>query len=130
MNEAAEFGAGFGVDIRLEVHGAGTNELPNIKKIMEVADAPGVGVCWNCNPTDLAGAGLKANFNMVKDRLGATVHIHDLRSDAYPWADFFELLRGAKYEGWTLIEEGKVPDDVVAAMKANVPIFKKLSGQG
>ncbi len=129
LNEVAEFGAGFGVDIRLEVHGPGTSELPHVKRIMEVADHPGVGVCWNCNPTDLAGAGLKANFDMVKDRFGATVHIHDLRNDNYPWEEFFALLRGIKYEGWTLIEEGKVPDDIVAAMKANVPIFKKLAGQ-
>ncbi len=129
LNEVAEFGSGFGVDIRLEVHGPQTAELPIIKKILEVADNPSVGACWNCNPTDLTGAGLKANFNLVKDRLGSTVHIHDLRDDAYPWEELFGLLRGIDYQGWTLIEEGKVPTDVVAAMKANVPIFKKLAGK-
>jgi hypothetical protein len=38
LNEVAEYGAGFGVTIRLEVHGRGTQELPNIKKIMDVAE--------------------------------------------------------------------------------------------
>ncbi len=128
LNEVAEFGAGFGVQIRLEVHGRGTAELPHIKTIMDVADHSGATVCWNCNPNDLQGAGLKANFDMVKDRFGDVVHIHDLRNDNYPWPEFFALLRGIKYQGWTLIEEGKVPDDILGAMKANVPIFKKLAG--
>ena len=127
LNEVAAFGEGFGVEIRLEVHGRGTAELPLVKRIMDVADHPNVGVCWNCNPTDLAGKGLEHNFNLVKDRFGATVHIHDLRGTKYPWREFFGLLKAARYEGWTLIEEGKVPEDVVAAMKANLPIWRRLA---
>jgi len=87
-----------------------------------------VGICWNCNPTDLKGDGLVANFNLVKHRFSDVVHIHDLRNNEYPWQEFFGLLRGIKYQGWTLIEEGKVPEDILGAMKANVPIWKKLAG--
>ena len=50
------YAADFGQKIRLEVHGQGTDELPNIKAIMDVATHPNVGVCWNCNATDLQGA--------------------------------------------------------------------------
>jgi sugar phosphate isomerase/epimerase len=118
LNEVAKFAADYGVEIRLEVHGRGTQELPNIKRIMDVARDPLVGVCWNCNAADLQGDGLAKNFDLVKDRLGRTVHIHDLTTDAYPWQEFFGLLKKARYEGWTLVEEGRVPDDIVAAMIA------------
>lgn len=126
LNEVGEFGEGFGVEIRLEVHGRGTAELPHIKTIMDHAPCRNVGVCWNCNPGDTAGKGLEYNFNLVKDRLGQTVHIHDL-SSSYPWTEFFKLLHGVKYAGWTLLEEGKVPADPAAAMKAYRPVWEKLA---
>lgn len=116
LNEVALYGADFGVEIRLEVHGRGTQELPNIKAIMDVADRPNVGVCWNCNPVDLQGDGLEHNFKLVQDRLGATVHIHDLRKTNYPWPELFALLKGVSYAGWTLVEEGSTPSDVIGAM--------------
>lgn len=115
LNELAKFGAGLGIEIRLEVHGKGTSLLPNIKTIMDVADHPGAVVCWNCNPSDLEGDGLEANFNLVRDRIG-TVHIHDLVSD-YPWRDLFRLLRGVNFDGWTLLEEGNKTADPVRVMK-------------
>lgn len=118
LKAVAEYAAGFGVEIRLEVHGHGTQELPNIKRIMDVANDKLVGVCWNCNPADLAEPGLKHNFDLVKDRLGRTVHIHDVTQDNYPWKEFFGLLKQARYDGWTLVEEGKVPEDIVGAMIA------------
>lgn len=115
LHEVATFGADFGIDIRLEVHGKGTDELPHIKAIMDAADHPGAVVCWNCNATDLTGAGLSHNFQLVQDRLG-TVHIHDLRKENYPWPELFALLRGAGFTGWTLLEEGSVPSDILGAM--------------
>lgn len=124
--EVGKFAAGFGVDIRLEVHGRGTNELPHIKTIMDVAQHPNVVVCWNCNPSDLNGAGLTSNFQLVADRIG-TIHIHDLRNDAYPWKDLFQLLKQSKFEGWTLLEDGRVPKDIVGAMRANYEIWQKLT---
>lgn len=126
LNECAKFGADYGVAIRLEVHGKGTSELPHIRRIMEVADHPNAVVCWNCNATDLAGEGLEANFRMVQDRIG-TIHIHDLRNDAYPWKELFALLKGARFQGWTLLEEGKVPDDLVAAMRENHQVWETLA---
>lgn len=126
LNEVAKFGLGFGVEIRVEVHGNGTKDPATFKKIMDVADNPGVVVCWNCNPEDLEGKGLEHNYNLVKDRIG-TVHIHDLRGDGYPWRDFFKLLLRDEFSGWTLIEEGKIPDDIVAAMQENRKIWDELT---
>lgn len=115
LGELARYGAGYGVTIRLEVHGPGTSELPHVKSIMDAADHPGATVCWNCNATDMAGAGLDANFAMVQDRL-ETIHIHDLISD-YPWERLFELLVGAKFDGWTLLEEGAPTADPIRVMR-------------
>lgn len=129
LNEVGRFAADFGVQIRVEVHGRGTSEMAHMKSIMDIADHPSVVVCWNCNPTDLVGAGLKKNYDLLKKRMG-TVHIHDLRNDNYPWADLFPLLTStdaSSFTGWTLLEEGKVPEDVVSAMKQNRLRWQKLA---
>lgn len=127
LNEVAEFGSGYGVQIRLEVHGKVVEELPNIKTIMDVADNSNATVCWNCNPTDLAGKGLEYNFNLVKDRLG-TIHIHDLISN-YPWVDLFKLLKSADFQGWTLLEEGSQTTDPIRVMKYYRLLWERLAGQ-
>lgn len=126
LNEVAEYGQGYGVEIRLEVHGRGTAHVPYIKTIMDHADNKNAVVCWNCNPQDSEGKGLAYNFGLVGDRIG-TVHIHDLRNDNYPWPELFELLRQAKFTGWTLLEDGRVPKDIVGAMKENRKIWEKLA---
>ena len=72
LNELGEYAAGFGQQMRLEVHGK-CAELPTIKAIMDVATNDNVFVCWNSNKTDLAGDGLEKNFDLVRKRFGATL---------------------------------------------------------
>ena len=67
-----------GQKIFVEVHGGGTSLLPNMKTIMDTANHPNVGVCWNSNPTDLAGDGFRPNFDLVKSRI-MTVHMRRLQ---------------------------------------------------
>jgi sugar phosphate isomerase/epimerase len=117
--------------IRLEVHGKGTQEIPNMKRIMEVADHPNVVVCWNCNPTDLIGPGFDANFDALAPWLG-TVHIHDLRPGKvdYPWPALFKKLKACQakgFTGWCLMEDGATPPDIPAAMLENHSVFESLS---
>src|SRR5437764_10508879 len=69
LRELGEFGDGYGVQIRLEVHGPETSLLPNIKTIMDAAGHRNVGVCWNSNQTDLEGEGVVHNFNLVTDKI-------------------------------------------------------------
>src|SRR5947209_6026045 len=69
LRELGEFGEGHGVQIRLEVHGKETSHVPNIKTIMEMASYKNVGVCWNCNQTDLDGEGFEHNFNLLKHKI-------------------------------------------------------------
>jgi sugar phosphate isomerase/epimerase len=115
LDEVAAFGSGYGVEIRLEIHGRGTSEIANIRKIMDVSRQSGSKLCWNCNAEDLAGPGLAANFTSVQERLG-TVHIHDLIS-SYPWPELFGLLKKANFDGWTLLEEGGQTADPLRVMQ-------------
>lgn len=125
LNEVAAYGEGFGVQIRLEVHGRGTSDLEIVKPIMDVANHPGNLVCWNCNQEDLAGKGLDHNFGLVRDRIG-TVHIHDLITQ-YPWKHLFGLLRQAKFEGWTLLEEGAPTADPLRVMRYYRLVWETLA---
>lgn len=131
LRDVGDHAAKAGQQIRVEVHGAGTQEIPHMRTIMEVADHPHVVVCWNCNPTDLTGAGFEANFDSLAPWMG-TVHIHDLRPGrvAYPWERLFPRLTGCSapgFTGWCLLEDGSVPDDIPSAMEENRRIFDRLT---
>jgi sugar phosphate isomerase/epimerase len=125
LDELAAYGEGYGIEIRLEIHGRGTSEIPNVRKIMNVSKHPGSKLCWNCNAEDTAGAGLAANFNSVKERLG-TVHIHDLISN-YPWREMFGLLKAANFQGWTLLEEGSKTSDPIRVMQYYRIVWEALA---
>ena len=132
LNIVGRYAANHGVQIRVEVHGSGTQEIPNMKTIMDIADHPSVVVCWNCNPTDLKGEGFAANYKMLENRMG-TIHIHDLRPGKvdYPWEELFVRLKQCTsqgFTGWCLLEDGAVPTDILAAMKENRAVFDRLKG--
>ena len=93
---------------------------------MQVAEHPNVTVCWNSNPQDLSAPGLEHNFNLVKSRLGATVHARQLDGEHYPYAELFKLLNSARYKGWLLIEASDTPDDRIAALARERKAFEKL----
>jgi sugar phosphate isomerase/epimerase len=126
LNEVGAYGAEYGQQIRLEVHGRETSELPVVKAIMDVADHPNVTVCWNCNPNDLIGRGLAYNFSLVQDRMGYTVHVHELDSQDYPYPELFQLYAGINYQGWFLLEASSDPGEPVAAMTEQQKLFERL----
>jgi sugar phosphate isomerase/epimerase len=115
LRELGEFAEGFGVQIRLEVHGTGTSLLPNIKQIIDVAGHRNVGVCWNSNDTDLSGEGFDHNFDLVKDRI-FVVHMRDLYLEEYPFRRLFARLKQTGFSGYCLAE---IPasSDAVRVMK-------------
>jgi sugar phosphate isomerase/epimerase len=125
MNTVAAFGADYGQQVRLEVHGA-CSPLPIIKRIMDVADHPNATVCWNSNGADLQGEGLEANFNLVRKRFGATVHVRRLESKDYPFEDLIRLLVKTHYKGWVLMEAHDTPKDLVAALAEQRELFERM----
>lgn len=125
LNEVAEYATGFGQQIRLEVHGQ-CAQLPTIKAILDIADNPNVAICWNSNPQDLEAPGLEHNFNLVKDRLGQTTHIHRMDSKNYPWAQLLDLYVKADYSGWMMLEEGEIPADPAAELIVQRKLFDEM----
>lgn len=111
LRELGEFGAAHGQQIRLEVHGSATSLLPNIRKILDFADHPNVGACWNSNQTDLDGAGFDANFDLVKGRI-VEVHLRDIFLEEYPWRRLFTRLVESGYRGYCLAEIPESADPV------------------
>lgn len=103
LRELAQFAADHGQQIRLEVHGTGTSLLPNIKRIIEVADHKNAGVCWNSNQTDLEGAGFEHNFDLVKDKI-FVVHMRDLYLGEYPFRRLLARLNEIGFAGYCLAE--------------------------
>ena len=126
LRELAAFGADLGQELRLEVHG-GLREPIYIEQVIAAADHPNAKVCWNSNPTELEGVGLEKNFHRLRPHFGATCHIHDLSRTDYPWSDLFALLTESKYDGWVLLEEGKVPEDPAAQLVEQRKLFDQLT---
>lgn len=115
LHELGQFASGYGQQIRVEVHGAGTQLLPHMKTLIDIASHRMVGVCWNSNPTDLDGAGFDHNFDLVKGKI-FTVHMRDLHLEDYPFRRLLTRLNEIKFQGYCLAE---IPDskDPVRLMK-------------
>ena len=127
LNECGKAASDMGQEIRVEVHGKLTQQLPNMKAIFEQVTEPSVKVCWNCNDQDLMSPGLEANFNSVKKWFGDTVHIRELNVGDYPYEKLMSLFTDMNYEGWILLEARTSPDDRIAAMKEQKKLFDKMT---
>lgn len=102
LRVCGDLGQRYGVEVWLEVHGRGTQDPPNMRAIMDVADHPAVGVCWNSNPTDVVNGSVKQSFELLK-RWIRNCHIVELHS-SYPYRELFALLRAMDYQRFTLAE--------------------------
>lgn len=126
LNEVAKFGEELGQEIRVEVHGRGTSELPVVRDIFKVATHPNATVCWNSNDVDLDGAGVGENFDMVKDRFGSTVHIRELNVGNYPYPELMKKFNEMDYQGWILLEARTNPADKISALIEQRKIFERM----
>ena len=126
LNEVAEYGEGYGQQIRVEVHGKETSSLPVMRDIFEIADHSNATICWNSNDADLDGEGLEKNFHMVQDRFGDTVHVRELNEGQYPYKKLFELFASVHYHGWILLEARTNPADKVKALIEQRKCFEDM----
>ena len=114
LAECGEFAGDHGVEIWVEVHGQGTKEPANMRRIMDACGHPAVGITWNSNDSDVAGGSVKEAFALLQPFIRCC-HITDLWSD-YPWAELFALLEDSGYDRFTLCEfPGTVPSAEGAA---------------
>lgn len=126
LNELGRFGADYGQEVRVEVHGRKTSQLPIMKLIFDVANHPNVGVCWNSNSADLSGGGLEYNFNLVKERFGATAHVREFNVGGYPYQQLINLFVKMDYAGWILLEARTKPDNPLEALAEQRTLFKQM----
>ena len=117
LNVVGAFAADYGQEIRLEAHGS-AGELPTIRAIMDQVDQPSVRVKLNSDKRDAKGKGFEYNFNLVKDLLGETLHLHNLKDKEFPYQLQIDLLVEMGWSGWQLLEvSDKVPDRVQALIE-------------
>jgi sugar phosphate isomerase/epimerase len=111
LRELGKYGAGYGVEIWVEVHGRDTQNPPVSAAIMKAAAHDNVGLCWNSNPTDIVAGSVKPSFDLLRPWI-KNVHINELADSAYPWRELFALLRKSRYDRYTLCEaqESKEPE--------------------
>lgn len=114
--ECGKAAESFGIEIWVEVHGAGTQEPANMKKIMEQCGHKSVGVTWNSNATDIKDGSVKAAFDMLKPWI-KSCHINEIYKDStrtYPYRELFRLFREMEYDRYTMIEVGRTPPDAAS----------------
>jgi hypothetical protein len=117
LNVVGEFAADYGQEIRLEAHGS-AGELPTIRAIMDQVDQPSVRVKLNSDLMDTKGGGFESNFNLVKDLLGETLHLHNLKDTEFPYQLQMDLLVKMGWSGWQLLEvSDQVPDRIQALIE-------------
>jgi sugar phosphate isomerase/epimerase len=103
LAELGDFARDHGQVIRLEVHGPGSSFPPYIRTILDTANHPNVGACWNCNATDLDGEGWDHNFDLLKDKI-FSVHMTDLFQEEYPFRKLLTRLNKIPFHGFCLAE--------------------------
>ena len=103
VRECAVAAADLGVQIRVEVHGRETQQPAYMRTIMDWADHDNAYVCWNSNLGEVEDGSIKANFDLLKHKIGL-VHITELCNPDYPWRELFSLLKAEGYAGYTLAE--------------------------
>ena len=117
LNAVGAFAADYGQQVRLEAHG-NAGDLPTIKAIMNHVTQPSVRVKLNSDKRDTAGEGFEHNFSLVKDLLGDTLHLHNLKEAEFPYQLQMDLLVQMGWGGWQLLEvSDKVPDRVQALIE-------------
>ena len=115
-----------GVEIWLEVHGGGTDHVPYIRTIMDVADHENVFVCWNSNDNDRLDDGtIGDHLNLVLDKIHS-VHMRELHQRDYPFYELFHGLKMVGYSGFCLaeIQESGDPKEILRYYSA---LFRQMT---
>ena len=126
LDKVGAYAADFDQEIRVEVHGRKSQELPHMHGIFKYVEQANVGMCWNSNKEDLLGDGLAANFNLVKERFASTAHVRELDAMEYPYQELFNLFVQMDYDGWILMEARGKPMDRIEALQEQRMLFDKL----
>ncbi len=127
LAECGAFARDHGVTIQLEVHGAETQRVPRMRKILDYSgNHPAVKACWNSNQTDLLDGGFESNFKLLRDQIGQ-VHMRDLALEEYPWRKLVSALAEMKFQGYCFAE---IPEsaDALRVLQYYKALFRAYQG--
>lgn len=112
-----EYGARYGVETWVEVHGKDTKEPQRMREIMDACGHPQVGVCWNSNLDEVRDGSIAYAFELLKDHI---MNVHINRITKYPTREFFGLLRSIGYQRYCLgeLQESCEPERFLEYYKA------------
>jgi sugar phosphate isomerase/epimerase len=125
LREVARAAAGVGQQVRLENHGS-AGRLTTLKLIMDQVPEKNVVVKLNSDVKDAVDGAFEKNFNLVKGRLGDTLHAHDVLTGAFPYQQQVDLLIDAGWAGWWLPEMDGKPKDAMADLAAQRDKFNEM----
>lgn len=108
LQDCGKAAADHGVEIWVEVHGAVTQDPPNMRTILDACGHERVGICWNSNPTDVKGGSIRESFDLLKKDI-RSCHINELWS-GYPYRELFAGLKSIHFDRVTLMECPGVPE--------------------
>jgi len=108
LQDCGKAAADHGVEIWVEVHGAITQDPPNMRTILDACGHPAVGICWNSNPTDVQDGSIREAFDLLKKDI-RSCHINELWS-GYPYRELFAGLKAIHFDRVTLMECAGVPE--------------------
>jgi sugar phosphate isomerase/epimerase len=122
-----EAAASHGVEIWLEVHGAGTAHPPHIRSILDQCGHPKVGACWNSNKSDIVDGSVRTYFKLLRPDI-KSCHINDLWDTSYPYRELFRLFNETGYDRFTLCEVGASvkPEDGEVFLKCYRGLWREL----
>jgi sugar phosphate isomerase/epimerase len=128
LRECGVAAGDFGVEVWVEVHGRDSSQPARMAKMMQAANHPQVGICWNSNQEDVTNGSVKESFALLKPWL-RNVHINELWKPEYPWRELFGLLKAVSYNRYTLAE---IPEttDPIRLMRYYRALWEELGRKG
>lgn len=125
IEEVGKVAADLGQIVRLEAHGS-AGDLASMRAILERVKSKNVRIKLNSDARDAAGPGFEHNFNLVKDYLGDTLHLHDMKDPKFPNKLQIALLLKMKWNGWMLLEASSKVEDRVRALQEQRELWDKM----
>ena len=125
LNDIGKYAADYGQIVRLEAHGK-AGQLSTLHAIMEQVTAPSVKVKLNSDVRDTEGEGFARNFNLVKNHLGNTLHLHNMKDSEFPYQLQMDLLVDMGWNGWQLLEASDPVEDRLEALIEQGKIWQQL----
>jgi len=93
---------GTGVECNLEMHGDFYYWQYTLRAV-QIADHPSIGIVYNCDPRETRWGPIRSFIDPVAPYL-RHIHLHDLESNNYPYADLFRILRDLGYAQFASLE--------------------------